>query len=287
MGPGKRKSLGRGLDALLGPAGDDGGAGEEPTLRQLPVEFLQRGRYQPRSDFDPTALQELADSIRSQGVIQPVVVRPLGTDQYEIIAGERRWRAAQLAGLTEVPALVRDIPDEMAVAVALIENIQREDLNPLEEAVAFKRLVDDFGMTHQGVADAVGRSRAAISNFLRLLDLNPEVKRYVENGDLDMGHARALAGLTGPRQTEAAAIVVDKALTVRATETLVRRMLQEGEQPNRPKPPEDPNIRRLQEDLSERLGAAVKIQQEARGKGRLVIQYASLDELDGILERIR
>lgn len=292
MGPGKRKSLGRGLDALLGPAGlgpadEVGTSAEDSTLRNLPVEFLQRGRYQPRSEFDPAALQELADSIQAQGVVQPIVVRPLSTDRYEIIAGERRWRAAQLAGLAEIPALVRDIPDEVALAIALIENIQREDLNPLEEAVAFKRLVDEFGMTHQEVADAVGRSRAAITNLLRLLDLNPEVKRYVEQGALDMGHARALAGLSGPRQTEAANIVVDKALSVRATEALVRRMLQEADQPKRAKPESDPNIRRLQDDLSERLGAPVKIQQEGRGKGRLVIQYGSLDELDGILERIR
>lgn len=292
MGPGKRKSLGRGLDALLGPAGlgpadEVGTSAEDSTLRNLPVEFLQRGRYQPRSEFDPAALQELADSIQAQGVVQPIVVRPLSTDRYEIIAGERRWRAAQLAGLAEIPALVRDIPDEVALAIALIENIQREDLNPLEEAVAFKRLVDEFGMTHQEVADAVGRSRAAITNLLRLLDLNPEVKRYVEQGALDMGHARALAGLSGPRQTEAANIVVDKALSVRATEALVRRMLQEADQPKRAKPESDPNIRRLQDDLSERLGAPVKIHQEGRGKGRLVIQYGSLDELDGILERIR
>ncbi len=288
MSAGKRRGLGRGLDALLGATADTASAGDDASLRKLPVEYLQRGRYQPRTDFDPAALQELADSIRAQGVVQPIVVRPLGEEnRYEIIAGERRWRAAQLAGLAEIPAIVREVPDEVAVAVALIENIQREDLNPLEEAVAFKRLVDDFGMTHQEVADAVGRSRASVSNLLRLLDLNPDVKRYIEQGQLDMGHARALAALSGRQQSEAAAQVVARGLNVRATEALVRRLVEEGTKA-KPAPRQlDPNIRRLQDDLSERLGAAVKIQQEQRGRGKLVIHYSSLDELDGIIERIR
>ncbi|RFA30641.1 chromosome partitioning protein ParB [Alkalilimnicola ehrlichii] len=287
MSAGKRRGLGRGLDALLGATTEAAEAADHGELRNLPVEFLQRGRYQPRTEFDPAALQELADSIRAQGVVQPIVVRPLAVDSYEIVAGERRWRAAQLAGLHEIPALVRDVSNEVAVAVALIENIQREDLNPLEEAVAFKRLVDEFGMTHQEVADTVGRSRASISNLLRLLELNSDVKKLVEQGELDMGHARALAGLAGPKQSEAAAQVVNRNLNVRATEALVRRMLEEANAPKPAPRPLDPNIRRLQEDLSERLGAAVKIQQEPRGKGKLVIQYSSLDELDGILERIR
>jgi ParB family transcriptional regulator, chromosome partitioning protein len=286
MTAGKRRGLGRGLDALLGTNGQSPQDAEGAELRNLPVEFLSRGRFQPRTEFDPAALQELADSIRAQGVVQPIVVRPLGENKYEIIAGERRWRAAQLAGLADIPALVREISDEVAVAVALIENIQREDLNPLEEAVAFKRLVEDFGMTHQEVADAVGRSRASISNLLRLLELNPDVKRHVEQGALDMGHARALAALSGGRQSEAAAQVVARGLNVRATEALVRRMLEGADKPKGEREL-DPNVRRLQDDLSERLGAAVRIQQEPRGRGKLVIQYTSLDELDGILERIR
>jgi len=284
----KRRGLGRGLDALLGMDSStttDTAAADTAALRNLPVEFLQRGRYQPRTDFDPGALQELADSIKAQGVVQPIVVRPLGGDKYEIIAGERRWRAAQLAGLAEIPALVREIPDEAAIAVALIENIQREDLNPLEEAAALKRLTEEFGLTHQEVADAVGRSRVAVTNLLRLLDLHPDVKNYLQRGELEMGHARALAGLPLNRQPEAAAIVASKGLSVRETEALVKRLL--SEQPVKQPTRVDPDIRRLQEDLSERLGAAVKIQHGAKGAGKLVIQYTSLDELDGILNHIR
>ena len=281
---GKRRGLGRGLDALLGAGTVDTEGAEQGELRNLPVEFLSRGRYQPRTEFDPAALQELADSIRSQGVVQPIVVRPTGKDSYEIVAGERRWRAAQLAGLAEIPALVREIPDEAAVAIALIENIQREDLNALEEANALKRLVDEFEMTHQEVADAVGRSRASVSNLLRLLDLHPDVKARIGRGELEMGHARALAGLPEARQPEAAAVVANRKLSVRETEALVKRMLQEPVE--KPAARLDPNVRRLQEDLSERLGAAVQIQHGAKGGGKLVIQYASLDELDGILGHI-
>ncbi|KAB7624222.1 ParB/RepB/Spo0J family partition protein [Alkalilimnicola sp. S0819] len=280
----KRRGLDRGLDELLGDAGYDG-LDDRGELKSLPVEFLVRGRYQPRTEFDPAALQELADSIKAQGVVQPIVVRPLSEDRYEIVAGERRWRAAQLAGLAEIPALVRDIPDEAAVAVALIENIQREDLNPLEEAAALHRLTDEFGMTHQRVADAVGRSRASVSNLLRLLELAPEVKRLVAERRLEMGHARALAALPQPEQARAALQVAERGLTVRATEALVRKLL-EGETAPRPKAV-DPDLRRLQDELGERLGAAVKIQHNAKGRGKLVIEYTSLDELDGILEHIQ
>jgi ParB family chromosome partitioning protein len=283
----RRRGLGRGLDALLGEsAGETGTAAEAADLRDLPLDALTGGRYQPRREFDPAALQELAHSIRAQGVVQPIVVRPLPDgEQYEIIAGERRWRAAQLAELDEIPAIVRDIPDEMAVAVALIENIQREDLNPLEEASAFKRLTEEFGMTHQAVAEAVGRSRVGVSNLMRLLDLAPAVKAHIARGELEMGHARALLALDEAAQGEAAARVVAQGLTVRQTEALVRRM-QAGDT-RREAPAEDPNVRRLQEDLADRLGAAVRIEHGQKGKGRLVIRYNSLDELDGILEHIR
>lgn len=277
----KKRGLGKGLDALLGDATST--TPDDPSqLRHLPVEWLQRGRYQPRRDIDPAALQELADSIRSQGVVQPLVVRALGEEQFEIVAGERRWRAAQLAGLDRVPTIVRDIPDNVALAVAVIENVQRQDLNPLEEAQALQRLADEFHMTHQDVAHAVGRSRAAVSNLLRLLDLNEDVKQRMRDGQLEMGHARALAALRGGQQSEVAARVVARGLSVRDTETLVRRLL-EGTRPARRDTRVDPDIRRLQDDLSERLGARVSIQQGRQGKGKLVIQYSSLDELDGIL----
>lgn len=280
----KPRGLGRGLDALLGSGSSDK-TPDEGELRHLPVEYLQRGRYQPRMEFDPAALQELADSITAQGVIQPIVTRPLGDNRYEIIAGERRWRAAQLAGLAEVPVLVREIPDEAAVAVALIENIQRENLNPLEEASALKRLTEEFGLTHQEVATAVGRSRASVSNLLRLLELHPDLKDAIGRGELEMGHARALAALPENEQPGAAATVISRALSVRQTEALVRRLQQQ----KTAQPPArlDPNIRQLQEELSERLGAAVSIQHGRSGKGKLVIQYADLEELDGILTRMR
>ncbi len=283
----RRRGLGRGLDALLGEAtGEAAGAGEA-NLRDLPVDQLESGRYQPRREFDPAALQELAHSIRAQGVVQPIVVRPLpGGGHYEIIAGERRWRAAQLAELAVIPAIVRDIPDEMAVAVALIENIQREDLNPLEEASALLRLTEEFGMTHQAVADAVGRSRVGVSNLLRLLDVSEAVKRHIAAGELEMGHARALLSLDDAAQGDAARQVVARGLTVRQTEALVRK-LQSGASERRGSSEPDPNIRSLQSDLADRLGANVRIEHGQRGKGRLVIRYNSLDELDGILEHIR
>ena len=304
----KKPSLGRGLNALIGsteaprplpavpsptpvafPAGD--------RLTRLPLDILQRGRYQPRSHLDQEALNELAASIRSQGVVQPIVVRPIeattpsGGQRYEIIAGERRWRAAQIAQLADIPAIVRDIPDETAISVALIENIQREDLNPLEEARALERLISEFSMTHQQAADAIGRSRAAVSNLLRLLDLAPEVCEQLEARALEMGHARALLGLTTRRQqVEVAALVVKKDLSVRETEAIVRRMSQGGA--DRTEVPAagtaaNPDVQRLELDLSEKLGARVAIQHTRSGKGKLVVNYNSLDELDGILEHIR
>ena len=284
----KRRGLGRGLDALLKdvPEQDHSqSVAERGELRKIPLDLLERGRYQPRTSFDPASLQELADSIRAQGVVQPIVVRPERAGRYEIIAGERRWRAAQLAGMSAVPALVRDLPDEAIVAVALIENIQREDLNPLEEAGALRRLTGEFGMTHQEVANAVGRSRASVSNLLRLLELAEEVKGLIDARRLEMGHARALLALDAPRQVEAARRVVAKKLSVRETENLVRRLLARSASPK----PEtkDPDVRRLQDDLSATLGAEVRIQHGKAGKGRLVIRYNSIDELDGILERMK
>ncbi|RZU99531.1 ParB/RepB/Spo0J family partition protein [Spiribacter vilamensis] len=284
----RRKGLGRGLDALLGEAGAAADSAVADDLRELPLDQLEGGRYQPRREFDPAALQALAQSIRTQGVVQPIVVRAIPeTDRYEIIAGERRWRAAQLAELETIPSIIRDISDEMAVAVALIENIQREDLNPLEEANALQRLTGEFGMTHQAIAEAVGRSRVGVSNLLRLLELTAEVKAYIGDGALEMGHARALLALDPAAQAEAAARVVSRGLTVRQTEALVRQLLagESGESVDPPRP--DPNIRRLQDDLADRLGASVRIEAGQQGKGRLVIRYNSLDELDGILEHIR
>ncbi|MFA7618217.1 MAG: ParB/RepB/Spo0J family partition protein [Thiohalomonadaceae bacterium] len=285
MAAAKKRGLGRGLDALLGPgAGVSPALSDEGDLRNLPVDVIQRGRYQPRVDMHPESLEDLAASIRAQGVVQPIVVRPIAAGRYEIIAGERRWRATQMAGLHEIPAVVRDVPDHAAMAMALIENIQREALNPMEEAHALHRLIEEFQMTHQAVSDAVGRSRAAVSNLLRLLSLNEDVKRLLENGDLEMGHARALLGLEGGLQDQAARTVVAKGLSVRETERLVRQ-LQAGPKPAAT-PKVDPDVRRLEQDLSERLGAKVAIQ-DSKGKGKLVIHYNSLDELDGILNHIR
>ncbi len=289
----KKKGLGRGLDALLGSAGSTTEPAPEKTpeksLRELPIDLIQRGRYQPRTDMDEEALEELAASIRAQGVLQPVVVRPMSeTGRFELVAGERRWRAAQRAGLQHIPAVVKDVPDQAAMAIALIENIQRENLNPIEEAQALHRLIDEFDMTHQEAADAVGRSRAAISNLLRLLDLSPEVKTLLANGDLEMGHARAVLSLTREQQGQVARQVVAKGLSVRETEHLVRRLQRASPRDGRSQAPaSDPDIRRLQDDLSAQLGALVKIQHTARGKGRVVVHYNSLDELDGILNHIK
>jgi ParB family chromosome partitioning protein len=289
----KRTGLGRGLDALLGdvqvtapPAaeGDTGG------VSLIAVDLLRRGVYQPRRHMDQDALQDLARSIEAQGLVQPIVVRPVAQAEsgarYEIVAGERRWRAAQIAGLQEVPAVVRDIPDATAIAVALIENIQREDLNPLEEANALRRLIDEFELTHQEAADAIGRSRTAVTNLLRLLELCPEAKNLLESGELEMGHARALLALVNARQqAEVAALVARKGLSVRETERLVRRMLAGKPAAARPRSP-DPDVRRLQDELAAKLGAKVTIRPGAKGRGQLVISYNSLEELDGILAHI-
>jgi ParB family chromosome partitioning protein len=293
----KKKGLGRGLDALLGGISDlesvgDGTAAGEVSAQEvtrLPIELIERGRYQPRHELDPHSLRELADSIAAQGVIQPIVVRPVGAGRYEIVAGERRWRASQQVGLSQIPVVVREVDEQSAIAIALIENIQRDDLNPLEEASALQRLLAEFELTHQQVAEAVGKSRTTVTNLLRLLELHDEVKQYLQDGRLEMGHARALLGLRGPQQSTTAAQVVSRGLSVRETEKLVRHLqTRDQEQPPSagPKPAQDPNIRRLQEDLGERLGAQVKIQHGSRGTGKLVITYNSLDELDGILAHI-
>jgi len=276
----RKRGLGRGLDALLGGVAMAGPPTPGESLAQLPVERLRRGRYQPRLRMDPEALAELAESIRTQGVVQPIVVRPWEGD-YEIIAGERRWRAAQMAGLREVPCLVRQIPDQAAMAIALIENIQREDLNTMEEAGALARLQREFALTHEQIAATVGRSRVAVTNLLRLNELEPSVKTLLEQGSLEMGHGRALLGLRGGEQCEAAALVVRRGMTVRQTEALVRRM----QQPAGPGKTPDPDLARLEQDLSERLGTPVAIQDRG-GKGAVRIEYHSLDQLDGLLARL-
>ena len=302
----KKPTLGRGLADLLGQARPSASASASASatgdtapvrvradqeLARLPLDLLQRGRYQPRMDMRPETLSALADSIRAQGVVQPIVVRPvgaldeLGVQRYEIIAGERRWRAAQLAGLAEIPAIIRQVPDDAAIAMALIENIQRENLNPLEEGRALERLISEFGLTHQQAADAVGRSRAAVSNLLRLLELPPEVCERLEKRELEMGHARALLGLPQRRQQiEVAALVAGKGLSVREAENLVRRMVEPAKPSNAAAAVAiDPNIQRLEDQLGERLGAPVSIEHARAGHGRVVIRYHSLDELDGIL----
>ena len=295
-----KKRLGTNLSALMGGANlasslseelatpNDGTADSQKghELLELPVEFITRGKYQPRRDMHPEALEELAESIKAQGIMQPIVVRPVAENRYEIIAGERRWRAAQLAGMAEVPTLVRDVPDEAAIAMALIENIQREDLNPIEEAIALSRLQKEFELTQQEVAEAVGKSRTAVANILRLMSLGDDVKKMLEYGDLEMGHARALLALKEMEQLEAARAVVAKGLSVRQTEAMVRRMLQEKEN-GKKKKKIDPDIKRLEEDLSDKVGAKVAIQYNAKGKGKLVISYNSLDELDGVLAHIQ
>ncbi len=282
----KKPRLGRGLDALLGAAIESSHA-EKEELKHLPIDLLQRGKYQPRTHMDPQALAELAASIKAQGVVQPIVVRPLPAGGYEIIAGERRWRAAQQAGLETVPAVVRRIPDEAAIAIALIENIQRENLNPVEEANALQRLINEFRMTHQQIAEAVGRSRAAVTNLLRLLTLNDDVREMLEQGRMDMGHARALLALEGARQSQVARQVVERRLSVRETEQLVRRLLEKPPATKGRRTGLDPDIRAFQQKLADKLGARVAIQHGSRGKGRLVIEYTSLDQLEGIVGRIR
>ncbi len=280
----KKPRLGRGLDALL-DATFKSSPGRD--LRNIPIELLQRGKYQPRTRMDKQALVELANSIRAEGVVQPIVVRELDNGNYEIIAGERRWRAAQLAELDTIPATVRKVPDEAAIAIALIENVQREDLNPLEEATALQRLIDEFGMTHQRIADRIGRSRVAVTNLLRLLTLNEDVRELLGQGRIDMGHARALLALSGVVQSQVARQVAQQELSVRATEALVRRRLRQPAGRKTRRPRLDPDIRALQEELSERLGTRVRISHKRNGRGTLTIDYGSADELEGILERIR
>lgn len=288
----KKRGLGRGLDALLATSQAEKNASsgadvpeQQSELRKIPVEFLQPGKYQPRKDMSPEALEDLASSIRSQGIIQPIVARQISEQKYEIIAGERRWRAAQIAQLDVIPCLVKDVPDESAVAIALIENIQREDLNAMEEAQALDRLMVEFELTHQEVATAVGKSRTTVTNLLRLNNLNDDVKLLLEHGDIEMGHARALLALEGDAQTEAAQTVSGKGLTVRDTETLVRKLLE----PKKEKPTlnPDPDVQKLQTELSENLGAPVSIAHNAKGKGKMVINFSSLDQLDGILAHIK
>lgn len=295
----KKKGLGRGLDALLSSASIPQKEVSTDTskplvvekeevdgeLKHLPIEFLQRGRYQPRRDMDPQALEDLASSIKAQGIMQPIVVRPVGKNAYEIIAGERRWRASQLAGLDKVPCVIRAVADEAAIAMALIENIQREDLNPIEEAAALQRFQDEFELTHQQVAEAVGKSRTTVTNLLRLMSLSAEARKMVEHGDLEMGHARAILTLDQTKQTEAARTIASKGLSVRQTEALVRRLQQEKVATGDTRI--DPDIKLLQDNLSEKLGAPVMIQHGAKGKGKLVIRYSTLDELDGILDHIK
>ena len=278
----KLKGLGRGLDALLG--GEDSAAPPQGELRMLAVGKLKPGKYQPRTQMDAAALQELADSIRVQGLMQPILVRELEAGGFEIIAGERRWRAAQLANLAEVPVLVREVADDAVAAMGLIENIQREDLNPLEEATGIKRLIDEFGMTHQTAASAVGRSRTAVSNLLRLLNLGKSAQTMLMDGRLDMGHARALLPLSTAQQSEAAHEIVRRGLSVREAEALAARLLK-PKTAHATKP--DRDVTRLAEELADRLGAGVNLRANKKGRGTLSIQFASLDQLDGILKRIR
>lgn len=292
----QKRKLNRGLEALLGsgllanpaePSSSESSAELlEPStapITELPVERLQRGAYQPRREFEPEALESLASSIKAQGVLQPIVARPLDGDRYEILSGERRWRAAQLTGLDRIPVVIKAVSDEAAIAIGLIENIQREDLNPVEEGLGLKRLQDEFGLSQEQVALAVGRSRSAVANLLRLLNLEPEVLSMLEHSELDTGHAKVLLGLQGGDQVRAARKVTKGDLSVRQTETLVRGWGKSSATAT----PVDPNVSRLEQDLSARLGAKVRIQYQQSGRGRLEIQYSSLDELDGLLKRIQ
>jgi ParB family chromosome partitioning protein len=286
----KKRGLGRGLDALLG-GNESNIKNVDNSTEQLPIDLIERGRYQPRRDFDEESLKELAASITAQGIVQPIIVRPIEHDRYEIIAGERRWRASQLAGLTSIPVVIRDVDEKSAMAMGLIENIQRMDLNAIEEAGAFHRLLNEFGLTHQQVAEAVGKSRSAVSNLLRLLDLNDEVKSLVQTHKLEMGHARALLPLATESQMTIAAQIIKSGLSVRQTEELVRKIQSETTEikGNKAKAQQkqDPDVERLITSLSEKLGAQVKLQQGRTGKGKLVISYNSLEELDGILDHIQ
>ena len=282
----KKPGLGRGLDMLLSSATKD--SNKDTELKNLPVEKISKGEYQPRLSIDPDALQELSESIKAQGVVQPVVVRRIEGGQFELSAGERRWRASQIAGLDTIPAIVREIPDQAAAAMSLIENIQREDLNPLEEAIAMSRLIADFGLTHQQTAESVGRSRTAVTNLLRLIELEDKTKELLDTRKLDMGHARALLALSGQKQVETALKVAKSELSVRETERLVKK-LSGGDTEKTAKPPAKKavEVKNLEESLSEKLGAKVNIQYNTKGKGKLVIEYNNLDELDGVLAHIK
>lgn len=279
MTPPKKKGLGRGLDALLAADSQPSSSRQET----LPLDVLQPGKYQPRTRMDPGSLEELAASIKAQGLIQPISVRPVGDDKYEIIAGERRWRAARIAGLTEVPVLIREIPDDAVLAMSLIENIQREDLNPLEEAAGLQRLIDEFGMNHQEMADAVGRSRSAASNLLRLLQLAKPVQDLLMAGDIDMGHGRALLPLAKAEQSSVANMIVQKAWSVRETERAVNKLIEPKAKKEPVNPPPDRDLQRLEEELADRLGATVKIVANRKGSGQITVKFSSLDELDGLL----
>ena len=281
----KKARLGKGLDALLGGV-EKIAAQSDGELRYLPVATIHPGRYQPRTNMDETALTELSDSIRTHGVVQPIVVRETPAGDYELIAGERRWRAAQMAGLDVIPSVVRRVADEIALAVGLIENIQRENLNPVEEANGLRRLLDEFGLTHQQVADSIGRSRAAVSNLLRLLNLDPSVRTHLENGLLEAGHARAILSLPREQQLAAADTVIQQRLSVRQTEQLVRRYLSGSQKKKRKPVSRDVDLRQLEEELSRQLAATVNLEHQGQG-GRVIIEYNSLDELEGILERLR
>ena len=286
----KKPGLGRGLDALLSAAGTSASkafvdASDQSSFRQVPVEQIRRGEFQPRQNIPQEGLEELADSIRAQGLVQPVVLRPVDGG-YELIAGERRWRASQLAGLHEIPAVIKDVPDQAAAAMALIENIQREDLSPLEESQAIKRLIEEFGLTHQQAAESVGRSRAAVTNLLRLLELEKETRTLLADKLLEMGHARALLGLEGESQTAAARYIATKGLSVRETEKYIKKIkgtkVEKKQSTSR-----SPDVVSLEHELADQLGAPVSVQYNNRGKGQLIISYNSLDELDGVLEHIR
>jgi ParB family chromosome partitioning protein len=296
-----KKKLGKGLDALLSVGSTQTmasllgrpknkpvsvSADRDGDMKHVPIELIQRGKYQPRTDMHEEALQELANSIRVQGIMQPIVIRPISSDKYEIIAGERRWRACQIVGLDTIPAIIKPVGDEAAIAMSLIENIQRENLNPIEEAMALKRLQDEFELTQQEVADAVGKSRTSVTNLIRLIGLSIDVRCMLEHGDLEMGHARALLSLPDIQQSEAARTVVGRGLSVRQTESLVRRLIAGGGEAKASKLV-DPDIKNLEENLAEKLGTQVMIQHSAKGKGRLVLKYNSLDELDGILAHIK
>ena len=286
----KKRGLGRGLDALLASASvsslqEQASNATENELQQLELDTIQPGKYQPRKDMDPTALEELALSIKAQGLLQPIVVRPIANNKHEIIAGERRWRAARQAGMTQIPALVRNIEDEAAVALALIENIQREDLNPIEEATALQQLQQEFELTQQQIADAVGKSRATVANLLRLINLPEEVKTLLAHGDIEMGHARALLALPQQQQALAARHVAALNMTVRQTESYVRNLL--NPQSAKTEKPVDPDISRLENKLAEKLGAAVKIKHGNKGKGHFIISYSNLEELQGILAQLK